>query len=236
MTQRVQVSPGEGVITLTLDDGKVNALSAAMFDELGTALDRAQADGGVVVMRGRPGVFCAGFDLGTLRAGGAAAGRLLEAGARLTERLLSFPAPVVAVLTGPAMAMGAFVALSTDWRIAVDDPAFKVAANEVAIGLTLPRFACAVMRHRLVPSQFDVAAVTARPYGAARALAAGWVDDLVPAAQLESAVADAVRLLRAIDRQAHVATKLRVRADTLRQLRAAIDDDVADWRSRIWRS
>ncbi len=220
------------VSTLTLDDGKVNALSVEMFAALNAALDRAEAAGGVTVIRGRPGIFSGGFDLHTLRRGGAAAGAMLEAGARITERLLAFPAPVVAVLTGPAMAMGAFLALSADLRLAVADARFKIAANEVAIGLTLPRFATAVLQHRLAPAHADVAAVTARPYDAARAMAAGWVDELVPAEGLAAATQAAVEALAALDRAALVGTKRQVRERVLQALREGIAADVADWRAR----
>ena len=233
MSTPVRVESGAALTTLTLDDGKVNALSCAMFDALGAALDQAQAAGTVVLLQGRPGVFSAGFDLATLRAGGAAAGRMLEAGARLTERLLSFPAPLIAVVTGPAIAMGAFIVQGCDLRLAVDDPRFRIAANEVAIGLTLPRFALAVLRHRLTPAHLDLAAVTGRPYDLPGALAAGWLDAAADAARLPALVDDAVRALSSIDRAAHVATKLRVRADTLDRLRAAVDADVDDWRRRL---
>ena len=58
------------VATITMDDGKVNALSPAMQAELNKALDQAEADGAVVVLSGRDGVFSAGFDLGVMRGGG----------------------------------------------------------------------------------------------------------------------------------------------------------------------
>ena len=61
---------GDPVATVTMDDGKVNALSPALQAELHAALDQAQADGAVVVVAGRDGVFSAGFDLDTLNAGG----------------------------------------------------------------------------------------------------------------------------------------------------------------------
>jgi enoyl-CoA hydratase len=230
---RVRVQTTEHVTTLTLDDGKVNAMSPAMFTALNAALDEAQAAGTVVVIRGRPGVFSAGFDLATLRAGGDVARQMLLAGARLTERLLSFPAPVLAVLTGPAMAMGAFLALSADARLALDDGRFKIAANEVAIGLTLPRFAATVLRHRLTPAHCDLAAITARPADARSALAGGWIDDAVPAAQLDAAVDAGAAALAMLDRAAHVGTKLRMRASTLSALREAISADEVDWRARI---
>jgi enoyl-CoA hydratase len=76
--------PEDSVATITMDDGKVNALSLQMLTELNAALDRAAADRAVVVLTGRPGVFSAGFDLPVLRAGGSAAFAMLRAGFELS--------------------------------------------------------------------------------------------------------------------------------------------------------
>jgi enoyl-CoA hydratase len=90
----VSYQPGHSVATITMDDGKVNALSPQMLSELGAALDRAAEDRAVVVLTGRPGTFSAGFDLRVLRGGGATASAMVDAGFELAERLLSFPTPV----------------------------------------------------------------------------------------------------------------------------------------------
>jgi enoyl-CoA hydratase len=50
------------IATVTMDDGKVNVLSPRMLAALEAAFDRAEADGAVVVLRGREGVFSAGQD------------------------------------------------------------------------------------------------------------------------------------------------------------------------------
>ena len=70
MTQLLSYRADGRVATITLDDGKVNALSAAMLADIGAAFDRAEADGMTVLLTGRPGIFSAGFDLLVLRAGG----------------------------------------------------------------------------------------------------------------------------------------------------------------------
>src|SRR5215469_825423 len=129
------------VATVTMDDGKVNVLSSRMIYEVTRALDRALDDAAAaVVLAGRPGVFSAGFDLPALRAGGRAATSMLRDGFELAERLLSYPRPVVIACTGHAIAMGAFLLLSGDYRVGAAGP-HKITANEVAIGVTLPRAA-----------------------------------------------------------------------------------------------
>ena len=130
----------ESVAWITMDDGKVNALSSSMFEELNEALDRAEADHAVVVLCGRTGTFSAGFDLTVLREDGPGALAMLQSGFRLAERMLAFPTPIVVACPGHAIAMGAFLVLSADYRIGVSGP-FRITANEVAIGLVMPRAA-----------------------------------------------------------------------------------------------
>src|SRR5262245_19434325 len=106
------------VATITLDDGKVNALSLAMLAELNAALDQAEAAKAAVVLAGWEGRFSGGFDLGVFRGGDPADGiKMLREGFTLSHRLLSFSTPVVAACTGHAIAMGAFLLLSADYRI-----------------------------------------------------------------------------------------------------------------------
>src|SRR5262245_61043995 len=126
------------VASITMDDGKVNVMSADMQAQLYHALDRAERDGAVVLLAGRDGVFSGGFDLTTLRAGGAAAAAMITGGFELAHRVLSFPRPVVVACTGHAVAMGAFLLLSGDYRIGVAGGAHRIMTNEVAIGLTMP--------------------------------------------------------------------------------------------------
>src|SRR5438128_1579098 len=95
MADLVSYSLNGPVATVAMDDGKVNALSNEMLGQLSTALDRAEEDGAVVVLSGRPGVFSAGFDLGVLQGGGPEALSMLRAGFELAARLLAFPRPVV---------------------------------------------------------------------------------------------------------------------------------------------
>ena len=217
----------DSVATITMDDGKVNALSLRMLQTLGEALDRAETDRAIVVLTGRPGIFSAGFDLQTLRAGGADAVQMLKAGFELAERLLSFPTPVVVVCSGHAIAMGSFLVLSADYRVGVSGD-FRITANEVAIGLTMPRAAIEICRQRLAPAQFNRAVLLAEVFSPEDAVKAGFLDQVVGPAELSTASAAAAQRLAALDLQAHLSTKQRVRSAFLRELRVAIEEDDAD--------
>ncbi len=216
----------DSVASIVMDDGKVNVMSLQMTRALNAALDRAGADKAVVLLASRPGVFSAGFDLSVLGVGGDEARRMVIAGFELAERVLSFPAPVVIACTGHAVAMGAFLLLSGDVRLAAAGH-FKIGANEVSIGLTMPHFGIEICRQRLAPAHFNRAVINSEMYSPDQAAIAGFVDRVVPAPELLSAALDAARTLGKLNMAVHTATKLRARSKALKSIREAIEMDAS---------
>jgi enoyl-CoA hydratase len=220
----------DSVATITMDDGKVNVLSMKMLTELNEALDRAADDGAVVILTGREGVFSAGFDLPVLRAGGSDALRLLRAGFELARRVLSFPTPVAIACSGHAVAMGVFLLLCGDYRVGATGP-YKITANEVAIGLILPRTAVEICRQRLSPAHFNRATILAEVFSPVDAVSAGFLDRAVEPSMLAEAVQDVAAQLVKLDMEAHAATKLRVRELALNAIDEAVEADTASYAS-----
>ncbi len=208
-----------GVATIAMDDGKANALSAAMLAELSSAFERAEADGAIVLLTGRERTFSGGFDLRCEPAGWPA---MVGAGARLAERILSFPHPVVAACNGNAIAMAGFLLLAADVRIGAAGD-FKLGLNEVAIGLAVPHFGVALAQHRLARPYADRCLVTGALLDPQEARAAGFLDRVVAPERLREEALETARGLAAIDRAAHAATKLRVRERALAGVRAGIE-------------
>lgn len=215
------------VAILTMDDGKRNALSPAMLDQIYAALERAEGEGAAVVITGREGVLSAGFDLKVMKAGGAQAVKMLRAGYALTARLLSFPTPVVVASPGHAYAMGVFMLMSGDYRFGVPGP-YTYVANEVAIGLPMPRVACEVLRLRLTPAARERAVTLSEQFSPDQALQVGFIDALVPAERLMEAALDKARSLLELDLPAHTLSKRRLRAETLRNIRISLPLDLKD--------
>lgn len=210
------------VATVTMDDGKANALSPSMLAALRDALDRAEKDDvASVVLAGRPGRLSGGFDLGVLRAGGDAAIDMVTGGFELAERMLAFPKPLVVACTGHAMAMGSFLLLAADHRVGVAGD-FKIQANEVAIGLTMPYPAVAILRYRLTPPAFDRAVGLSALFTPADAVAAGWLDEVVEPDEVVAAAQGAAASFAALDPAAHAASKLRARGVVLAEVRRGI--------------
>jgi enoyl-CoA hydratase len=227
MESPVRYELDDAVATVTMDDGKVNALSPAMLAAVDGALDRAADDGAVVVLRGREGTFSAGFHLPTLRAGGPEATGMVRSGFELAARLLSFPRPVVVACTGHAVAMASFLLLSGDLRLGAAGP-FRIQANEVAIGLTMPRTAIELCRQRLTPAAFSRAVLLSEPFSPDEAVAAGFLDRVVEPAALDEEARTTAAALAQLDGKAHRASKRRAREETLRAISAAIADDAAE--------
>ncbi|HEY2767710.1 MAG TPA: crotonase/enoyl-CoA hydratase family protein [Solirubrobacteraceae bacterium] len=214
------------IATITLDDGKVNAFSIAMLRAIHGALDEAERDGAVVVLRGREGYFSAGFDLKVFGGGDVAQVlEMLNLGATLAERLLSFKTPVVIASTGHTVAAGAFLLLAADCRIGTDGP-FQIGLNEVKIGLTVPWFVIELARQRLHPAHFSRAVVCANMYGPREAVGAGFLDRVVAAEELREASLEEAARLAELNAAAHTATKLRARAATLAAMRSAIESEL----------
>lgn len=232
MSGLLKVVQSDDAVTIQLDDGKANVMSLAMLDAINGALDQAEAMGGVLIIQGRPGMFCAGFDLNVFKSGTRDDKlAMLKAGAELTERLLSFPFPTLAACTGHAVAMGTFLLLSCDYRIGIEGNS-KFAANEVSIGLIVPRFATLVSRQRLTPAALNRGLTLAHFFDTGTALQAGFLDEVATAEAFAGRVADMANLFTKLDMEAHVATKLRLRAELLPALRKAIDEDMVDWQNR----
>jgi len=217
----------DGIATIRIDDGKRNALSPDVLRGIYDALDRAATDGAIVILTGRESVFSAGFDLKVMKRGGMDALRMLRAGYALTARVMAYPRPVIAACNGHAFAMGVFLMLSADYVIGSRGD-FRISANEVAIGLTMPRVAAATLRHRLEPAAFQRAVTLSESFDVEAALQAGLFDELVDAADLASRAQVLADRFRALDAKAHAASKRRIRAATIRRIRFSLPLDLLD--------
>lgn len=218
MTVLVETKHQANYTLIQMDDGKANALGFDMLTQLNVALDSAEESGKPVIICGRPGKFSAGFDLAVMGQGGDEMVRLLRAGASTSRRILNFPTPVVLAVTGHALAMGALLLLSADYRIGVHG-AYKIGLNEVAIGMTLPYFGIELARERLATTHLTPAVSLARVYDAAGALEAGYLDDAVSEEDLLTEAIAVAEQFASLDMGAHQQTKARTRE----QLNAALD-------------
>jgi enoyl-CoA hydratase len=225
--QRIRYEDREGVARLHWDDGKANAVSSEALAELNGCVERAEKDEAkAIALIGRPGVFCAGFDLAELGRGGDATRNLVRGGAELLIRLYGLPLPVVTGCTGHALGMGALLLLASDVRLGAGGP-HKIGLNEVAISLALPTFGTELATARLSRRHLTRAAQLAEIYGPDAAVDAGFLDRVCEQDALDSeAVAEATRLGE-LNRSAFKVTKRRLHEATIDRIRASLDDEFA---------
>ncbi|AMB87717.1 enoyl-CoA hydratase [Pseudomonas agarici] len=221
MSELISYHLEDSIATLTLSNGKVNAISPEVIAAFNTALDQATRDHAVVIITGQPGILSGGYDLKVMTAGPREAISLVTAGSTLSRRLLSHPFPVIVACPGHAVAKGAFLLLSADYRIGVDGP-FSIGLNEVQIGMTMHHAGIEIARDRLRRSAFHRAVINGEMFNPQDAVDAGFLDKLVTPQALPEAALNAARQLKKINMTAHKNTKLKVRQALLETLDHAI--------------
>lgn len=221
MSDMVSYEIEDGIATLTLNNGKVNALPPAMFDALNEAFDRAEKDRAVIILTGQPGILSGGYDLKVMTSSPENAIALVTKGSTFTRRMLAHPFPIIVACSGHAIAKGAFLLLSADYRIGVEGP-FNIGLNEVLIGMTMHHSGIEVARDRLTKPAFHRSVINGEIFNPQDALHAGFLDKIVPADELLEAAKAAAQQLKKINMTAHKNTKLKARKTLLETLDQAI--------------
>ena len=203
-----------------------------VIEEIVVLSDRIRLDRGttatrMILLQGEGRAFSAGFDLNVMKRGGARALGMLRSGYALTARVLAYPHPVIVACNGHVMAMGVFLMLSADYVVGSRGD-FKVSANEVALGLTMPRVAAATLRHRLTPAAYQRAVTLSEQFAVEPALRAGFFDETIDPAELMTRAEARAAEFRELDTWAHKRSKRRIRRATIRRIRFALPLDLGD--------
>ena len=204
------------------NDGVISELTAA-FRTLG-----GDADLRAIVLGGHGKAFCAGADLGWMRAmadysweqNHADAARLAE----MLWALWSCPVPLVGRVHGDCYAGGLGLAAVCDVLVAAEGIHFCL--SEARLGLlpaTIGPYVVRAMGEQAARRYF----VTAERFSAAQAQAMGFVHELVSADGLDARVAEIVATLVANGPAAAKACKQLVKDVAGRPLDAALRDDTA---------
>jgi enoyl-CoA hydratase len=220
----INVELDQKILTITLQNGKVNAISHDVISEINAALDQAEAEQATVIITGQPGIFSGGFDLKTMKESAESAVALVAKGSALSRRLLAFPTPVIAACSGHAIAKGAFLLLSCDYRIGCKGD-FKVGLNEVAIGMTMHNAGIEMARGRIPINYLNRSVINAEIFPPETAVLAGFLDTIVEPEKLLATAQFAAKQMQQLDMTAHHGTKLRARHSLLEALDNAIELD-----------
>ena len=234
----VQIERRGAVAALWLNRPEVhNALSPALGEALARALHQLAHDAAVrvVVLGGRGPSFCAGADIGMMKASAAATfdENLAEA-ERLGgyfAALADFPKPVVGRVHGGVYGGGVGLVCACDIVVSSDDAKFGI--TEARLGI-IPGIISAYVIRRLGDRAARELMLTGERFGAERALAAGLVNHVVPVAELDARTTERVgELLKSAPAaQRRIKMLLELWADTSwEEYRAALPRALAEVRS-----
>lgn len=194
------------VMTVTLNrPEKRNALSDGLIGALSDALDAADRDAGLsaVVVRGAGKDFCSGADLESLRriAESDVLENLEDAGRlqALFLRIRTLRHPVIAAVTGRALAGGCGLATACDVVLAAESARFGY--PEVKIGF-VPAMVMAILRRNVSEKRAFEAVTRGFEMSAADAERAGLVTRVFPDDGFESGVAEYVASYAGLSRSA----------------------------------
>ena len=216
-----------GVCTLTLNrPDKHNAMSGQMLQELTLAAKRLGEDDTVrvVVLTGAGKSFCAGGDLGWMRAQMDADAETRAREARVLAEMLmalnTLPKPVIGAVQGNAFGGGVGMASVCDVAIGADH--LKMGLTETKLGL-IPATIGPYVIARMGEAKARRVFMSARLFGAGEAVELGLLAKAVPADQLAEAVeAEVAPYLNCAPGAVAAAKKL------ARDLGPRLDDDVID--------
>ena len=138
----LKVTPREGYVIVQLDRGKVNAINAALVEEVRSlfrTLENDPAVGGVV-LTGSSKIFSAGLDLIELMTYDESGIRsFLTSFGMMHVELSRFSKPLICAITGFSPAGGTVIAITADYRVMVDDPKYTLGLNEMAVNVQITR-------------------------------------------------------------------------------------------------
>ena len=219
---QVQVEDRDGVALIQFDDGKKNAITPQAAAQILAGLEEAEANADAIVIAGRPGAFCAGFELATMTSGDAQAiGELGQAGAKILYKLYSTGKPLVAACTGHAFTIGALWLLACDTRVG-EQGAYKFSMTETIMGMVVPDWAMEPLKARLSPTRFLPVVTQSVTLDPAGAVDAGFLDRLVPEGEAVDAAVELAAELGKLPGKAYAGNKLVPRQQPLQIMAASL--------------
>lgn len=225
MNEFINYQSEENYAIITIKNGKANAISHKVIEGLNASLDNAEQADKVVILTGQTGIFSAGFDLKVMTKSADSAKELVTKGATLSLRMLSFSKPIIVACSGHAIAKGAFLLLSSDYRIGVEGD-FKIGLNEVQIGMTMHNAGIAIAKARLSEVYLNRSVNNGEIYNPKQAINAGFLDVIVPEDHLLPTAIKVAEMFAKLNKKAHAETKLKVRKLHLQDLENAIQLDL----------
>jgi enoyl-CoA hydratase/carnithine racemase len=212
-----------------LRPAKKNALVGAMYEAMSQALLAAERDAAIAahVFIGSGGVFTAGNDINDFMRRAKDGSQDTAPSQLFIERLPQVTKPMIAAVDGLAVGIGVTLLLHCD--LAYATPAASFRAPFVDLGLIQEAGSSMLAPARLGYARAFELMVLGETWGAERALAAGLINAVVSAGELEAAAVGAARRLAAKPRAAMLAARRMLKGDPS-LVSATIAREVAEYR------
>ena len=222
MSEIINLRNIDDVSLITLDDGKVNAFSIEMLEAFNEKLSQVPRNNGSLIIKGREGIFSGGFNLKTFSSGDPEQiNKMLKLGFETLYEIYTFPRPVIAAVSGHAIALGIFLTSCCDYRIGVKGD-YILQANEVRNKMSIPTQLIEIAASRLHKSHIYRALFHAEPYPMALGVEAGWLDELVDQKELEKRTLEKAKNLSELGHPYYKETKEILLGETFQKIKSAI--------------
>ena len=186
----IDVQIEQGVATLRMAHGKVNAMNLELLEQFNRQLDTLAADDDIstLIIAGNDRVFSAGVDLKRLvDEPPAYLDRFLPELTGMFRKVFRFPKPVIAAITGHAVAGGCVLACAADYRV-ISSRA-RIGVPELRVGVPFPSSGMEIMRWAANAPVFRKMINTGATFTGGDAVTAGLADECVePGKVVEQAV------------------------------------------------
>lgn len=223
MGSHVTVESRGDLALVRLDRPPANALNPEVLADFEAIRQQLAADPpGAVVISGRERFFSAGVDLKLVPTMGPDDQRAMVEGInRLVVGWYGFPRPVVAAVTGHAIAGGMVIALCADYRVGASEG--KLGLTELRAGVPYPVAAIALVRAELAGPAARALALRAHLVEPEEALRLGLVDELAGPDEVLERACDVAQQMAQFAGESYARTKLELRGETLRRIQEAVD-------------
>jgi len=233
----LEITRRDGIATLALHRGKVNALNAEMVAELHGAFSALEGEAATraLILTGHGKFFSFGLDVPELYPlSPEAFARFLGEFTDLYTRIYGFPKPVLAVVNGHAIAGGCMLALACDRRLMVAEGA-RIGLNEITFGSSVFAGSVEMLRALVGQARAERVLYSGAMHTTGEARDLGLVDRIVPAADLLPQALAEARELTARSAAAYGHLKRMLRGPVLAEMRRREADSIREFVA-IWYS
>jgi len=227
-TVTIERKGGVAVLRLSREHG--NAINEAMVEDLLQACKNLRGDPEVcgILLASTGKLFCPGLDLRDLvLLDRRSMDRFMVRFREMLVSLYTLPRPVVASISGAAMAGGCVLALTADWRILKRGA--PIGLNEVKVGVPLPLSVTALLMDAVSPRALAEVALLGNNFEGDAALAAGLAHELHEGEGIEQAAMARLAEFMSKDAASFSATKAHLRAPTATRMKSENPSNRKEW-------